>query len=95
MNKDELVYEILDFYIKYGLFKDNLNVSKTDELKKKIAYQLNDSAFVESLIRTVCKISERFNTVNDEQIVNLLFELGNLSIDLAYYEGTSDTFYSQ
>ena len=90
MDRTKLVNEIVDFCIEYGLFK---SISKIDELKKRIAYQLNDSAFVESLINTVIVKSKRYGTMADEKIVDLIVELEKVRLDLEYSGESNDTNY--
>ena len=82
MEREKLVDEIVDFCFAYGLCKD---VKKKDELRKNIAYNLNDPAFVENLINTVIVKSKKYNTMEKENIVDLIIELEKIRLNLEFY----------
>ena len=81
MERKYLVNEIADFCIDYKLFKTKLG---TNEVKRKIEEQLEDSEFIESLINTVILKTKKCKNVEIERLKILLLELEKIRLELEY-----------
>jgi len=81
MERNDLINEITDFFVEYGLLSKSVNI---DEIKSKIDEQLNDIPFIESLINTIILKTRNGKAKNYIRIIKLLAELEKVRLELEY-----------
>lgn len=80
MNRKELIKEITAFYIEYGIIKP----FETEEVKRNTEAQLNNCAFIESLINMIIVKTKYRKNIDTEKIKTLLLELEKIRLELEY-----------
>ena len=81
MERKELINEIAVFCYDYRLFKRTI---KIDELINIIELQLEDVAFIESLINTIIVKTNKDKNIDVEKVKKILLELDKIRLELEY-----------
>ena len=92
MDRHVLIDEIAGFGYDYGIFSLSVGVN---EIKRRIAYILDESEHIESLISAIIIKTKNTNDIDIERVKKILLELEKIRLDLEYNDSNKYHDYSE